>query len=32
MDKKGKVTQSWENDYWFWNGVEVENLPDLQKQ
>jgi len=32
MDKKGKVTQSWENDYWFWNGIEVENLPELQKQ
>ena len=27
MDKKGKVSQEWEGDSWYWNGREVENLP-----
>ena len=27
MDKKGKVSQEWQNDSWHWNGREVANLP-----
>ena len=27
MDKKRKIVQQWEKDFWHWNGYEVENLP-----
>tara|TARA_R100000329_G_scaffold141230_1_gene123921 strand:- start:259 stop:558 length:300 start_codon:yes stop_codon:yes gene_type:complete len=27
MDKKGKVSQEWESESWYWNGREVVDLP-----
>ena len=28
MDKKRKIVQQWEKDFWHWNGYEVEGLPE----
>lgn len=31
MDNKRKIVEEWEKDVWHWDGLQVRNLPELEK-
>ena len=30
MDNKRKIVEEWEKDSWYWNGYQVEGLPEMK--